>query len=368
MQTGIQEFTMRTDEIRSSVAVDLMDLLPEDAVKELVSRLESAKEATKENAQLLSQQAKTKKRTGDKEIRIEVVHEKIRGLLASAEADSESEFLEIAALVTKYREAQRNLDEATKQVRIAQETEDESAFFDELRNADPVEIKNELQTLRDTHLVQLQEEYDAALQQVTLARKSVEQFDGESQAAQLSADLESGRSKLATAVDRWAALVIMRAMIKRAIEKFEKEHQPQMLKDVEQMFGLMTANRYTSIQRKLDEHGTLLVVDDAGTRKEPHQLSTGTREQLYLAIRLAYISRYCQESEPLPIVMDDVLVNFDPHRLRQTIGVLAELAKQESLQIIFLTCHDHVVDAVESAVPDSSTIHLVSNSLQEVPK
>ncbi len=368
MQAGIEAFTKRTDAIRTSVAGDLMDLPPEDAVKELVSRLESAKEATKENAHLLSQLAKTEKWIGEKENRIEEANEKLSGLLASAEADSESQFLEIAALVTKRREAQRNLDEATKQVRIAQETENESAFFDELRNADIIEIQNELQTLRDTQLGQLQEKYDEALEQVTLAKKGVQQFDGESQAAQLSADLESGRSKLVTAVDRWAALVIMRVMIKRAIEKFEKEHQPQMLKDVERIFGLMTANRYMSIQRKLDEHGTLLVVDEAGTRKEPHQLSTGTREQLYLAIRLAYISRYCQKSEPLPIVMDDVLVNFDPHRLRQTIRVLAELAKQGSLQIIFLTCHDHVVDAVKSVTPESKIIHLASNAPQEVSK
>ena len=44
---------------------------------------------------------------------------------------------------------------------------------------------------------------------------------------------------------------------------------------------------------------------------EPGQLSTGTREQLYLAIRLAYVLNYCNRAESLPVIMDDVLANFD---------------------------------------------------------
>jgi uncharacterized protein YhaN len=85
-------------------------------------------------------------------------------------------------------------------------------------------------------------------------------------------------------------------------------------------------------------------------------LSTGTREQLYLAIRLAYIRHYCREAEPLPIVMDDVLVNFDDRRAKQTMEVLAEVAAE--VQIIFLTCHNHMVDLAAEAIPSCQPIRL----------
>ena len=82
-------------------------------------------------------------------------------------------------------------------------------------------------------------------------------------------------------------------------------------------FSPSYAGRYIGIRRRLDEQGRLVLAEANGKDKEPHQLSTGTREQLYLAIRLAYAQHYCRENEPLPLVMDDVLVNFDDERSRR---------------------------------------------------
>ena len=59
---------------------------------------------------------------------------------------------------------------------------------------------------------------------------------------------------------------------------------------------------------------TIEVVTDRGEIKRPEILSRGTAEQLYLAIRFAYITNYSAHSESLPVIMDDVLVNFDPKR------------------------------------------------------
>jgi uncharacterized protein YhaN len=118
----------------------------------------------------------------------------------------------------------------------------------------------------------------------------------------------------------------------------------------------MTCGRYVDLRRKLDEYGTLLVKERGGALKEPGQLSRGTREQLYLAMRLAYVHHYGRHAEPLPLVMDDVLVNFDDERARSTLEVLCEVA--ETMQIVFLTCHQSMVDLVRSAQPDSKPIHL----------
>lgn len=93
-----------------------------------------------------------------------------------------------------------------------------------------------------------------------------------------------------------------------------------------------------------------------GQLKEPHQLSTGTREQLYLAIRLAYVLHYCREAEPLPIVMDDVLVNFDDSRAAKTLQTL--LGISQDVQIILLTCHRNTVDLVASLLPQLEPITL----------
>ncbi len=68
-------------------------------------------------------------------------------------------------------------------------------------------------------------------------------------------------------------------------------------------------------------------------------LSRGTREQLFLAMRLSRI----KEIKPsLPVILDDTLVNFDIGHLQRTMEIIKQLANTN--QIFVLTCHPHVVD------------------------
>ena len=162
-------------------------------------------------------------------------------------------------------------------------------------------------------------------------------MDGTSRAAVLQLEQESAYAQLGSTIDRLAPLLLAQTLLKRAIELFEKEHQPAMLTEVGRLLSRMTAGRYIGIRRRLDEAGTMQVEQQSGKLKTPDQLSTGTREQLYLAIRLAYVQQYCRDSEPLPLIMDDILVNFDEQRAKNTLEVLFELPNE--IQVLFLTCH-----------------------------
>ena len=252
--------------------------------------------------------------------------------------------------------------EAASQLNAIRRTEDAVRFQLELQNADADSIATEQRRLGQD-LETVEANFDVAFKQATLLEEQRMKLDEASRAADLAFELESTRSRLAAAVDRWAPLVLAQALMKHSIKTFEREHQPAMLAEVERLLRRMTLDRYTGIERKLDEHGTLLVVDQAGRRKEPHQLSTGTRDQLYLAIRLAYIHHYCQDAEPLPIVMDDVLVNFDAQRAKQTLRVLAEVA--DRTQIIFMTCHQHVMELARDVLPASKPLVLPGGHVAE---
>jgi uncharacterized protein YhaN len=97
---------------------------------------------------------------------------------------------------------------------------------------------------------------------------------------------------------------------------------------------------------------------DDGVSLEPEALSTGTREQLYLAIRLAYVEHYGRRAEPLPIVLDDVLVNFDPSRTAATLEALASFAART--QVLLFTCHDHLADLARTRGVDVSVVDLTA--------
>ena len=71
----------------------------------------------------------------------------------------------------------------------------------------------------------------------------------------------------------------------------------------------------------------------------------GTQDQLYPALRLASIERYLEEKEPIPFIVDDVLINFDDHRSAAALRTLAELA--EKTQVIMFTHHWSVVQMAQ---------------------
>ena len=74
------------------------------------------------------------------------------------------------------------------------------------------------------------------------------------------------------------------------------------------------------------------------------KLSRGTAEQLYLAVRLGLVREFAQRTAALPIVMDDVLVNFDPTRAERTAVALAEMSEHH--QILLFTCHPETAELV----------------------
>ena len=77
-------------------------------------------------------------------------------------------------------------------------------------------------------------------------------------------------------------------------------------------------------------------------RVDPAGLSDGTRDQLFLALRLAGIEQHLEQREPMPLVVDDVLIHFDADRARATLECLAELSRRT--QVLLFTHHAYLVE------------------------
>ena len=83
-------------------------------------------------------------------------------------------------------------------------------------------------------------------------------------------------------------------------------------------------------------------------------MSRGTREQLYFSMRLGLIEEYEKRSEPLPVIMDDVFINFDDHRGEQVVQLLADFA--QTRQVIVLTCHKRSLEMYQKYGAHSVTV------------
>jgi uncharacterized protein YhaN len=169
------------------------------------------------------------------------------------------------------------------------------------------------------------------------------------EAMETSAEVSTHRQALAEKLgmaraeaERWTALTLAALVLKRTRERYEREHQPAVVQIAERLFATWTGGRYRRIVAPLEGSalgiGSIGQVELAEGRLLPiSALSTGTAEQLYLALRFGLVEHFAASAEPLPLIMDDVLVNFDPDRAARAARSIEELSARH--QVLYFTCH-----------------------------
>ncbi|WP_144702896.1 ATP-binding protein [Fictibacillus phosphorivorans] len=147
-----------------------------------------------------------------------------------------------------------------------------------------------------------------------------------------------------TLVKKWASLRLAQHALSKVKEDYQKTKLPAVLETSSVYFSKITESEYQSIT--FTDNNELMVLNGDGLGFYPHELSRGTAEQVYLAIRLAVA--YHAGPRDFPILMDDIAVNFDGLRTKRTLQLIQETAFDR--QVLFFTCHKHIASTV-SAVP-----------------
>ena len=146
-----------------------------------------------------------------------------------------------------------------------------------------------------------------------------------------NSEIEAAKEALRRLVREYLVIRTCRALLDAAVDRYERESQPEVFRRAEKLFADFTDGRYTRLYKKLS-NGELTVVEAAtGQEKNFPALSRGTREELMLAMRLALIECTERDSEPLPVCFDDVGVNFDPARLARVEAAVADFARNRQV-------------------------------------
>jgi uncharacterized protein YhaN len=153
-------------------------------------------------------------------------------------------------------------------------------------------------------------------------------------------------AQLAEATERWQVLAVTHRVLATVRKRYEAHRQPETLREASQYLAQMTSGRYTRVWTPLDED-VLRVDDHSGQPIRVEVLSRGTREQVFLSLRLALASAYARRGAHLPMVLDDVLVNFDARRATAAAEVLRDFAGRGH-QLIVFTCHEHMANLFRS--------------------
>ena len=307
---------------------------------------------------------------------------KLEGTLAeqkdlAARVEAELAEMGLAAAEGSVRRARALLDEAKeirsaslmyqqrKQATVSRRTSDEAALAGSVARRDEL---FDAVSLPENTLTALDAAIDARVRQREGLMETSEQLNrryGELKEKLDQArgdrdfdDLKLRYQELQTRRDRssteLAELLLARRMLETAISAWESKSQPEVYRKASELLSLMTDGKWVKVE--MTGEGRLRVTDSLHAHREPVHLSLGTCQQLYLALRIALLLTADNVGSAIPIVADDILVNFDTQRRRGAARALVELSKKR--QVILLTCHEEIVETVREADSELTVVHL----------
>ena len=202
--------------------------------------------------------------------------------------------------------------------------------------------------------------------EIARSEKELELMDGNSRAADAAEKVQGIASRIREGVGQYLRLRMASVILRREIERYREENQGALLARGGAYFKRLTLDSFTGLATDFNEKDEpiLLGVRPTGQRVRIEAMSDGTRDQLYLSLRLASLEKYLEASEPMPFVVDDILVNFDDQRAAATLGALAELSKKT--QVLFFTHHGRLVELAQGVADQGqvSVLNLISRTLK----
>lgn len=350
LQRIVSVFAADTQQILATHAPDLVQRDAVDAVNELNRRLNAAIEVRVARASLERDRARIElewKRVSAAQTRAEEQVSLLcaeAGLALTAELPSEIQRARDLAAATKAKDDAR--------VRILTMTKRPSleAVESELAalSCTPAEMGDRLDRELD--------EAQRAVQAAVLVRKekqdALDRIDGSAKAAEAAQKIQMRLSAIRDNAEAFAIEFASEWLLNRVFEKLTRHAQGDSLKRASELFALLTRDAFAGLDTQHDDDRVLIIARRSnGERLLVEQLSDGTRDQLWLALRLMGIEHHVTTRGPVPVVLDDLLVHFDDGRSRATLQVLGELAEQT--QVLMFTHHDHVAQlALDVLGPD----------------
>jgi uncharacterized protein YhaN len=155
---------------------------------------------------------------------------------------------------------------------------------------------------------------------------------------------EDAVARVRPAVSQYLRLRVASEVLQRAVESYREKHQGPVLSRASEVFSSLTLGDHCGLTTGFgdDDKPVLVAIRKNREQVQVDGLSDGTRDQLYLALRLAAIEHHVQTVSPCPVILDDILINSDDARASAALQVFGNLAKRT--QVLFFTHHRRLAE------------------------
>ena len=312
--------------------------------------LNKAREARASLKKIEAQGKEIKEEIKDADITILASKEQLALLRKQAGVDTDGDLIAAGERSRNKRELQQKLDTLEQELN---RNGDGLSIKELEKEADESEIdaiEGELEKI-SLELKELHTNRDSLRDQRQTLQNEIKTKDGNAAAANASEEAEEYLATMVSGAEQYLRLQIAALILEQRIEDYRKKNQAPVLAKAGEFFSKLTLGSYANLRDELDDNGKPILL---GVRPNDEEvsvdgMSVGSRDQLYLALRLATLEQYLSKGEPMPFVVDDILIGFDDNRTRVCLEVLSELAA--STQVLLFTHHRRVLelaDAIEA--------------------
>ena len=312
----------------------------------LINRMDEAREAQSRREAAQEQQDAAQRFAENRERRLGQVQKELDDFLSLGGTDDPEDFRVRARAHEGRLEFERRRDELIRSMeRLSGPGDRLDAFREQLASSDQIQMNEESNTVSE-RLREVEETRSGLQEERGRIENELERLTGEEESSRLRMQRSTLLEQLRDSARAWSRLTMAEELLDRTRQKFEIERQPKVVQHAQDFFSHITGQRYPRLSVPIGEQA-ITIMDATSGGKQPQELSRGTREQLYLALRFGLVREFGEHAERLPVVVDEVLVNFDPERARLAAEAFATLA--ETNQVLVFTCHPEMVDLFAEA-------------------
>lgn len=357
MKADLEKFAEQAHRLSSQFGTEFDNLPPEMVAQELAKRLAIAR-----NAQTEANRLKDALRAAHAEVTraqesIETAGASLKPLMERAGVDSLALLAEAVSRSDTRRQLTSALAAAKDQLLEGGDGLTREQLVEEIDAVDLSQLTAELEHTTKDHAAAVQRQAMLSAEKEK-ANSTLEAIGGTDAAAVAEARRQEALAEMADAAERYVKVFTAGRLLRWSIDRYREEKQGPMLGRAGAIFARLTQGAFQKLVVDFDVQPMALEGQRADGKLVPISgMSDGTRDQLYLALRLAALELHLDQAPPLPFIADDLFINYDDGR--STAGFEALAALSEKTQVIYLTHHDHLVEPVREVFGDRmSVVHL----------
>ena len=332
------------------------DMSPQDMALTLAGRLKTARQDEAEHDRLQQQQARDRQAleaARQQQIQVDALLQPLR---VAAGIDDMALLGPAIARSEERRQIEHEIRRIETALREAGDGQPLESLRTEAASIEPDQLQVELNRL-GTEAGQVVEDISRLGAQHGQLKAAFDALNGNDAAARAAARQQEAAAGMAEAAERYLRLKTAARLLQWSMERFRQTRQGPMLARASEIFQALTLGSFSRLLVDADSNDSPRLVSirtDGNKPVEVPGLSEGTRDQLYLALRLAALDQQASQGSRMPLIADDLFINFDDRRTEAGLQVLGEVSRR--MQVILLTHHDHLVPLARQVLGDGLNV------------